>query len=148
MPVNFGMRHWDYQSFLDVADSEQPGDSSTDKIWARGRLYLEDAIDVSPDAVGTLEFQTDKGLLKLVVKAELDQGSVPAKFKASGEVLDANPAQGARYELEGWAEVEDSKVAKIKGSVTAVRGPTLQPDKELGGKPIGTVGFFTITNPR
>jgi hypothetical protein len=126
MQIGFGMRHWDYQSFLNVKDSEQHGSSSTDRIWARGRLYLEDAIDVKPDAVGTLEFQTDRGLLKLAVKAELEQGSVPAKFKAFGEVLDVNPAQGARYELEGWAEVEDSKVTKIKGLVTAVRGPTLE----------------------
>ena len=148
MTISFGTRYWDYRSFLNVEDRENPGSSSTDKIWARGTLYLEDAIDVKPDAVCTLEFQTDKGPLKFVVKVELDQGSEPAKFTAYGEVLDANSAQGARYDLAGWAEVEDNKVAKIKGSVTAVRGTKLQPDKELGGEPIGTVGLFTITNPR
>jgi hypothetical protein len=154
MPMSFGMRHWEYQSFLvlptDAEDAAQPGATITAKKWAKGELYLEDAIDDNPDAVGTLEFPTVRGLLKLAVKAVLEQGTEPAKFEAIGEVEEpTNPARGACYALVGWAfQGEGGRVAKITGSVRAVRGPDAQPDKELGGMPIGTVGLFTISNPR
>ena len=68
MPMNFGMRHWEYQSFLvlptDPENAAQPGSTITAKKWAKGELYLEDAIDDDPDAVGTLRayLQTQKGL--------------------------------------------------------------------------------------
>lgn len=111
---------------------------------------MEDSPDYNLiDALGSLEFETAKGILRLKVEVELEQGSGQAKFKAFGEVVDANPAQGVRYELESLAfEGENGKVAKIKGSVKAVRGSNLQPDKELGEKPIGTMGLFAITNPK
>jgi hypothetical protein len=155
MPMSFGMRHWEYQSFLvlptDAESAAQPGATVNAKKWAKGRLYLEDAMDYNkPGAVGTLEFPTDQGLLKLAVKALLEQGTEPAKFEAIGEVWEnANRAKGASYALVGWAfQGKDGRVAKITGSVRAVRGPDAQPDKDLGGMPIGTVGLFTIYNPR
>jgi hypothetical protein len=153
MPMSFGIRDWEYQSYLllpsDSENASQPGTKFTAKKWAKGKLHLEDAIDNKPDAVGILEFPTAQGSLKLTVKAELDQTTAPAKFEAIGEVKDSNSAKGARYALVGWAfSVDDGKVAKITGSVIAERGPDLQPDKELGGEPIGTVGLFTITKPR
>lgn len=152
MPMSFGIRDWEYQSYLVIpTNSEkdaQPRTKITAEKWAKGMLNLEDAIDDKSDVVGTLEFPTDKGPLRLRIKAVLDQGTVPAKFEAIGEVQeDKNPANGARYALVGWAfPGDDGKVAKITGSVIAERGPNLQPDKELGEKPIGTVGLFTITN--
>ncbi len=58
--MNFGMRYWEYQSFLilstDTENAAQPGTTVTAKKWAKGRLYLEDAIDENLDAVGTLQF--------------------------------------------------------------------------------------------
>jgi hypothetical protein len=149
----FGMRHWKYQSFLilptDAENVAQPGATINAKKWAMGELYLEDAIDENPDAVGTLEFPTVRGLLKLAVKAVLEQGS-PAKFEAIGEVQEStNPAKGACYALVGWAfQDKDGRVAKITGSVRAVRGTDAKPDQDLGGMPIGTVGLFTISDPR
>jgi hypothetical protein len=137
MPMNFGMRHWEYQSFLvlptDAESAAQPGATVNAKRWAKGRLYLEDAIDDKLDAVGSLEFPTDKGLLKLAVKALLEQGTEPAKFEAIGEVKEnANQARGACYALVGWAfQDEYGRVAKITGSVRAVRGSDSQPDKDL-----------------
>lgn len=154
MQMNFGMRHWEYQSFLvlptDPEKVAQPGSTITAKKWAKGMLYLEDAIDNKPDVVGTLEFPTAQGLLRLTVTAVLEQGDVPAKFNAIGEVKEnTNKAKGARYELMGWAFPDkDGMVAKITGSVRAVSGPDAKPDRELGKMPIGTVGLFTITNPR
>jgi hypothetical protein len=153
MPMSFGMRHWEYQSFLvlptDAENAAKPGATITAKKWAQGRLYIEDGIGNMSDVVGTLEFETDLGLLKLAVKAVLDQKNVPAKFEATGEVEENNPFKGACYLLVGWAfQDKDSKVARITGSVRAVRGSDAQPDEELGGMPIGTVGLFTITNPR
>lgn len=154
MTMSFGMRHWTYQSFLvlptDAENAAQPGATITAKKWAKGELYLEDAIDDSPDAVGTLEFPTDQGLLKLAVKAVLEQGTELAKFEAIGEVQEpTSKARGASYALVGWAfQDKDGRVAKITGSVRAVRGTDGQPEKELGGMPIGTVGIFTISHPR
>lgn len=154
MPMSFGMRNWEYQSFLvlptDAESAAQPGATVNAKKWAKGSLYLEDAVDDKPDAVGVLEFPTDQGLLKLAVQALLEQGTEPAKFEAIGEVKEnANPAKGACYALVGWAfQDEDGRVAKITGSVRALRGSNAQPDRELGGMPIGTVGLFTISNPR
>jgi hypothetical protein len=154
MPITFGMRHWEYQSFLllptDSENAAPPGSKINALKWAKGTLHLEDAIDNKPDVVGTLEFPTDEGSLRLTVTAILDQGDVPAKFNAIGEVKEeASKAKGARYELIGWAFPDkDNKVAKITGSIRAVSGPDAKPDTELGRMPIGTVGLFTITNPR
>jgi hypothetical protein len=153
MSISFGMRHWEYQSFLvlptDSENAEKPGSRINALKWAKGTLHLEDAIDNKPDVVGTLEFPTDEGPLRLTVTAVLDQGDIPAKFNAIGEVKEANKAKGARYELIGWAfPGKENKVAKITGSIRAVSGPDKKRDTELGGMPIGTVGFFTITNPR
>jgi hypothetical protein len=154
MPMNFGMRHWEYQSFLvlptDSENDAQPGSRVTATKWAKGELYLEDAIDDDPDAVGTLVFPTPKGSIKLAVKVMLKEGSESANFEAIGEVKDStSPVNGASYTLVGWAsQGMDGRVDKITGSVRALRGSNAQPDKELGQMPIGTVGLFTITNPK
>jgi hypothetical protein len=154
MPMTFVMRNWEYQSFLvlptDQENSAQPGVPVTAKKWAKGKLSLEDAIDLDISAVGTLVFPTPKGSIELAVKVILKAESESANFEAIGEVKDnASPANGACYILTGWAsQGADGKVDKITGSVRALRGSNAQPDKELGQQPIGTVGLFTITNPR
>ena len=154
MPMNFRMRHWEYQSFLvfptDSENAAQPGSTITAKKWAKGELYLEDAIDDDPDAVGRLVFPTPKGSIELAVKVVLKEESESANFEAIGKVEDnASPANGACYALVGWAsQGVDGRVDKITGSVRALRGSNAQPDRELGQMPIGTVGLFTITNPR
>jgi hypothetical protein len=154
MPMNFGMRHWEYQSFLvlptDPENAAQPGSRVTATKWAKGQLYLEDAIDDDLDAVGTLVFPTPKGSIKLAVKVILKEGSESANFEAIGEVKDSSsPVNGASYTLVGWASQDvDGRVDKITGSVRALRGSNAQPDIELGQQPIGTVGLFTITNPK
>lgn len=155
MPMNFGMRHWEYQSFLvlptDPENAAQPGSTITAKKWAKGELYLEDAIDDDPDAVGTLVFPTPQGsIIKLAVKVVLKEESESANFEAIGKVEDnASPSNGACYALVGWAsQGVDGRVDKITGSVRALRGSNAQPDRDLGQMPIGTVGLFTITNPR
>ena len=154
MSMNFGMRHWEYQSFLvlptDPENAAQPGSTITAKKWAKGELYLEDAIDDDPDAVGKLVFPTPRGSIELVVKVVLKEESESANFEAIGEVKDmASPVNGACYTLIGWAsQGVDGRVDKITGSVRALRGTNAKPNEDLGGQPIGTVGLFTITNPR
>jgi hypothetical protein len=155
MPMNFGMRHWEYQSFLvlptDPENAAQPGSRVTATKWAKGELYLEDAIDDDPDAVGTLVFPTPNGSIKLAVKVILKEGSESANFEAIGEVKDStSPAvNGASYALVGWAsQGVDGRVDKITGSVRALRGSDAQPGKDLSKMPIGTVGLFMITNPK
>ena len=154
MSMNFGMRHWEYQSFLvlptDPENAAQPGSTITAKKWAKGELYLEDAIDDDPDAVGKLVFPTTRGSIELVVKVVLKEESESANFEAIGKVEDeASPANGACYTLVGWAsQGVDGRVDKITGSIRALRGANANPTKDLGGMPIDTVGLFTITNPR
>ena len=84
--------------------------------------------------------------MKVVLKEE----SESANFEAIGEVKDnASSANGACYTLVGWAsQGVDGRVDKIIGSVRALRGSNAQPDRDLSQKPIGTVGLFTITNPK
>jgi hypothetical protein len=154
MQMNFGMRHWEYQSFLvlptDPENAAQPGSTITATKWAKGKLYLEDTIDDDPDAVGTLVFPTPRSSIKLAVKVVLKEESESANFEAIGKVEDnTSPDNGACYILVGWASQDvDGRVNKITGSVRALRGSNAQPDRELGQMPIGTVGLFTITNPR
>lgn len=147
----FWMQDWIYQSFLILPTtteaSSPPGTAVTTKKWAKGNLYLETSIDIDKDAVGFLTFPTRDGDIRLSVKAFVEKGTDPAKFEAVGEVQDASPAKGASYKLFGWAfRGEDDKVAKVQGSVIAVRGSEVRQDIELGGMPIGTVGAFTITS--
>jgi hypothetical protein len=154
MPMNFGMFHWEYQSFLvlptDPENAAEPGSTITAKKWAKGELYLEDAIDDDPDAVGKLVFPTAQGSIELAVKVVLKEESESANFEAIGKVEDnASPSNGVCYTLVGWAsQGVDGRVDKITGSIRALRGSNAQPDRELGKMPIGTVGLFTITNPR
>ena len=154
MPMNFGMHHWEYQSFLvlptDPEKAAQLGSTITAKKWAKGELYLEDAIDDDPDAVGRLVFPTPNGSIELAVKAVLKEDSESANFEAIGKVEDnTSSANGACYALVGWASQDaDGRVDKITGSIRALRGANANPTKDLGGMPIDTVGLFTITNPR
>lgn len=147
----FWMHGWSYQSFLILPTPSEkaapPGSAVTAKTWAKGRLNLETSTDLGkPDAVGLLIFPTAQGELKLRVKASVEEGIDVAKFEATGEVVDDVPAKGTVYELVGWAfRGKDDKVAAVRGSVMAVRGPDARPDIELGGQPIGTVGAFIIT---
>ena len=147
----FWMQDWTYQSFLVLPTTTEelslPGTAITAKKWAKGNLYLETSIDVDKDAVGFLIFPTKDEEIRLSVKAFVDKGTSPVKFEAVGEVQDASSAKGASYKLFGWAfRGEDDKVAKVQGSVIAVRGSDIRPDTELGGMPIGTVGAFTIAS--
>lgn len=148
----FWMQNWTYQSFLILpTDPEKialPGSAITTKKWAKGNLHLQTSIDLdNSDAIGFLTFSTRDGDAKLSVKASVEKGIDPVKFEATGEVQDAIPAKGAVYKLLGWAfRGADDKVAKVEGSVIAVRGPDARPDVELGGMPIGTVGAFVITS--
>jgi hypothetical protein len=154
MSISFGMQHWNYQSFLVLpTDAEQaapPGATITARTWAKGKLYLEDSVNLDLSAIGTLEIPTNEGLLKLAVKALLKETELSgaAKFEAVGQVQELKKiAKGACYALVGWAFPGlDGKVAKITGSIQAVRGPALQPDRELGGMPARTVGLF-IASP-
>lgn len=150
---SFGMQGWVYQSFLVLPSEPEkqspPGSSITAKKWAKGRLYLEDAIDLPPlpSVIGSLVFPTPNGDIKLNVKAFVEKGISPVKFEATGEVQSAFPeTNGAMYKLLGWAtRGEGNKVAKIEGSVIAFRGSDASPSVELGGMPVGTVGAFVIT---
>ena len=148
------MDNWVYQSFLILpTDSEKQspaGASITARKWAKGKLHLEDAIDLppSPDVVGSLVFPNSDGNITLNVKAFVEKGISPVKFEATGEVKNASSPQinGAMYKLSGWAfRGEGDKVEKIEGCVIATRGSDARPDVELGGMPIGTVGAFVIT---
>jgi hypothetical protein len=147
MPMNFGTRHWEYQGFLVLpTDSEKaapPGSTITAKKWSKGELYLEDAIDNDSNAVGKLVMPTPRGSIELAVKVVLKEESESANFEAIGKVEDnTSSANGTCYALVGWASQDaDGRVDKITGSIRALTA-------DLGGMPIGTVGFFTITNPR
>jgi hypothetical protein len=142
---NFWMQNWDYQSFLILPTTEEEmssrGTIVSTKKWAKGDLYLETSIDMDKDAIGSLIF----GEIKLSVIAYVEKGASPAKFEAVGEVTEKCPQKGASYKLLGWAfRGEGDNVAKIQGSVIAVRGSDDRPDIDIGGMPIGTVGAFTI----
>lgn len=147
------MDNWVYQSFLILpTDSEKQspaGSSITARNWTRGKLHLEDAIDLppSPNVIGSLVFPNPKGDIRLNVKAFVEKGISPVKFEATGEVQHAPPEiNGAMYKLLGWTfRGEADKVEKIEGCVIAVRGSDTRPNVELGGMPIGTVGAFVIT---
>ncbi len=146
------MDKWVYQSFLSLPTNPEkqspPGSSITAKKWAKGKLYLETAIDLppAPDAVGYLEFPRPGGNIKLNVKAFVEKGISPVKFEATGEAENALPEiNGAMYKLLGWAfRGEGNKVEEIEGCVVAIRGSDARPDVELGGMPVGTVGAFVI----
>lgn len=155
----FEFQDWIYQSVLVLPTPEEnaaaPGAGVTAKKWAKGSLFLGQALK-TPDEGGytlggRLEFAPG---IELQVSAQgtLGSGNTPASFEATGTGTEG-PMKGSIYQLTGWVFAEQpispsggGRVLSISGSVRAVRGPDTSPETEPGGMPAGTtVGSFVVT---
>jgi len=152
----FEFQDWIYQSVLVLPTPEEgtaaPGAGVTAKKWAKGSLFLGQALEASEDGYtlgGRLEFAPG---VELDVSANGTKGSgnAPASFEGTGTGT-AGKTKGAIYQLTGWVFAEQpiaqgaGKVLSVRSSVRAVRGPDTNPETELGGMPAGTtVGSFVI----
>lgn len=144
--AGFGGQEWQYQSYLVLPDEAQlaaePQVAVCARKWAKGKLALTDSSPGS-QSVGTLSFKVGVEL-KIVVKWTAGSGSTPGSFETTG--LGVGVTKGAEYQLNGWVfRGADGKIEKVTGAVRAVRGPDAKPEIELGGMPVGTVGYFEIT---
>jgi hypothetical protein len=146
--ITFTMKGtWSYQSFLllptDAELADKPGASVTSRKWALGKLTVLSETD--GEFQGELVFAPS---VKLDVKGKilLSTNSLPAVFDAIGEGFDG-PTKGAIYKIMGWipTSFNGENQLDVCGSVLAVRGSDSNPDKELGGMPIGTMGTFALT---
>jgi hypothetical protein len=152
----FEFQDWMYQSVLVLPTSEEnaaaPGTGVTAKKWAKGSLFLGQAINTPEDGYilgGRLEFAP--GIeLEVSAKGTLGTGNAPASFEATGTGT-KDPTKGAIYQLVGWVFPEESivqgasRVLSVRGSVRAVRGPDTNPEKDLSGMPVGeTAGSFVV----
>ena len=154
----FEFQDWIYQSVLVLPTPEEdtaaPGAGVTAKKWAKGSLFLGQALEASEDGYtlgGRLEFAPG---VELDVSANGTKGSgnAPASFEATGTGT-KEPLKGAIYQLTGWVFAEQpispsgaGRVSSIRGSVRAVRGPDSNPEFDPGGMPAGTtVGSFVVT---
>ena len=154
----FEFQDWIYQSFLVLPTPEEndalPGTAITAKKWAKGTLLCGQAF-TSPEGytlAGTLSFRPGAELT-VSAKGALGSGNSPATFEATGTGT-GGPTKGAISQLVGWVFPEDpihngaGRVVVVRGSVRAVRGPDTQPDKDLSGMPLGTVGVFVIARAK
>lgn len=137
---------WTYQSYLILPTAAElaapPGSPVTAKKWAQGKVLLADGVEM--EAAGTLTFLPGVEL-RVHVKFVSGEGGRPAEFEATG-TGESGPTTGAVYELVGWAIPDAAgRLAEVRGSVRAVRGPDSNPGFDLGGMPVGTVGTFIIT---
>lgn len=150
----FEFQDWTYQSFLilppPAESAAPPGTAITAKKWAKGALVCGQAFKV-PDGYtlrGNLVFAPGVEL-EVSAKGAFGPGNGPATFEATGTGVDGR-TKGAVYQLVGWVFAEEpiingaGRVLSVRGSVRAVRGPDAKPEAELGGMPLGTVGFFAI----
>lgn len=138
---------WSYQSFLllptDAEFAAKPGTSVTSRKWALGQLVV--LSETEGKFQGELVFAPS---VKLDVKGRIlpSTNSLPAVFEAIGEGLDG-PTKGAIYKIIGWipTSFDGEDQLDVCGSVLAVRGSDSNPEKELGGMPVGTMGAFVLT---
>jgi len=150
----FEFQEWSYESFLLLPTESERGAPSgaavTGRKWAKGDLLCGQAFRTSEgySLDGTLSFGNGINL-SVSVRGALGTHDRPATFEGTGSGTDG-PVKGTIYRLVGWVfpgaiQNGAARVASIRGSVWAVRGPDGRELIELGGMPVGTVGAFVVT---
>lgn len=125
-----------YRVTPSLAQIDSPVPIPTDAIkWANGKFHKANSTNK-----GVLEFRPG---IQLDVKFEIFVSDGQFAFTAQAIGLEG-PTKGAKYLLAGWCEICDDQIKKISGSVIAVRGTESNSEQELGGQPLGTVGYFDL----
>lgn len=159
----FEFQKYVYQSYLALPTSEDesasPGTAVTAKKWAKGEFICGQAFGSvggsGPYSLeGVLRFESNseqKPELKVSIKGVNGSGNAPASFEATGTGMDG-PTRGAIYSFIGWVFPQEpivnqsARVLRICGAVRAVRGPDTNPEIDLSGIPLGTIGSFVIVS--
>jgi len=150
----FEFREWTYQSFLLLPTPEQdasaPGAEVTARKWANGEFLCGQAFGNGDGFTlsGTLAFRPGV-TLAVAAKGMGGSGDAAGTFEATGTGLEG-PLKGMVSRLVGWVFPQlpiqngAARVACVRGSIWAVRGPDTRPDIDPSGMPLGTVGAFVI----
>ncbi|MDQ4143306.1 MAG: hypothetical protein M3198_06090 [Actinomycetota bacterium] len=135
---------WEYESFLILPSEAEraapPGSPVTARKWAMGALTV--STDTDEEVSGELVFAP--GITLNVRGLVLDTSSRLPILTATGEGV-SGPTKGAVYRILGVIIRDANGQESVQGSVLAVRGPDVNPDVELGGMPINTVGSFVLS---
>jgi hypothetical protein len=142
-----------YRSILVLHSDADPAGPLVLKEWAKADFQCGQAFHDGDEG-----YRLGGGLvlrpgieLEVNIRGRKGRGTGPGTFEAIGTGM-AGVTIGAVYEFTGLiypagdpsSSAGAARIASIRGSVKATKGPAAIPGAELGGQPLGTVGAFVI----
>jgi hypothetical protein len=142
-----------YRSFLVLPSDTDPEGPVVLKEWAKGEFICGQALDDGDGYTlsGQLIFRPGVELA-VNIRGRKGRGTGPGTFEGTGTGT-SGVTMGAVYELTGllYPQLQSgapvaARIGNVRGWVKAVQGPATNPNIELGGLPVGTVGAFVIVS--